>query len=61
MNPGGTDGTYFQRVPLLGIQTDYSKSTAEIVNLYPGLDHRSADDAYELESRLRGTHEFEAA
>lgn len=35
VNPGGTDGTYFQRVPLLGIQTDYSKSHAEIVNTDP--------------------------
>jgi Zn-dependent M28 family amino/carboxypeptidase len=31
VEPGGENGTYFQRVPLLGIKTDYEKSRATIV------------------------------
>lgn len=61
---GGDPCVARTRIPsasIYALRTERALSTAEIVNLYPGLDHRSADDAYELESRLRGTHEFEAA
>jgi Zn-dependent M28 family amino/carboxypeptidase len=30
LEPGGDSGTYFQRVPLLGIKTDYGRSRVEI-------------------------------
>lgn len=61
---GGDPCVAKTRIPstsIYALRTERALSTAEIVNLYPGLDRRSADDAYELESRLRGTNDLKAA
>jgi uncharacterized protein (DUF433 family) len=61
---GGDPCVARTRIPsasIYALRTERGLSSVEIVNLYPGLDSRSADDAYELESRLRGTYELEAA
>lgn len=61
---GGDPCVERTRIPcasIYSLRTERGLDTTEIVNLYPGLDESAADDAYELELRLRGTHELEAA
>ena len=52
------------RIPsasIYSLRTERGLESADIVKLYPGLDSAAADDAYELESRLRGTNDAAAA
>ncbi|MGH9154462.1 MAG: hypothetical protein ACRD1K_01075 [Acidimicrobiales bacterium] len=45
------------RIPtatILALHEERGLSTAQIVELYPGLGPAAAEDAYELEKRLRG-------
>jgi uncharacterized protein (DUF433 family) len=61
---GGEPCVERTRIPSAAIyspRTERGLASADIVNLFPGLDQNSADDAYELESRLRGTSEPQAA
>ena len=55
------DRTRIPSASIYSLRTERGLETAEIVRLYPGLDNAAADDAYELESRLRGNDDAEAA
>lgn len=55
---GGDPCVRRSRIPTANIHAlrqERGLSTPQIVKLYPGLNPEEADDAYELESRLRGT------
>ena len=61
---GGDPCVEKTRIPsasIYSLRTERGLDTAEIVSLYPGLDEVAAEDAFELEARLRGAHELEAA
>jgi uncharacterized protein (DUF433 family) len=61
---GGDPCVERTRIPsasIYSLRTERGLDIAEIVKLYPGLDEVAAQDAYRLESRLRGAHELEAA
>ena len=53
--------TRIQSSSIYTLRTERGLDVAEIVSLYPGLKESAAQDAYELESRLRGTYEPQAA
>lgn len=53
--------TRIQSSSIYTLSTERGLEMADIVSLYPGLDESAAQDAYELESRLRGTYESQAA
>jgi uncharacterized protein (DUF433 family) len=46
---------------IYALRDERGLALADIVTLYPGLNQKAAEDAYELESRLRGTSEPQAA
>lgn len=61
---GGDPCVERTRIPsasIYALRTERGLDSAEIVKLYPGLEEPAAEDAYELESRLRGTDELAAA
>jgi uncharacterized protein (DUF433 family) len=54
---GGDPCVESTRIPtatILALHEERGLSTAQIVELYPGLGREAAEDAYELEKRLRG-------
>jgi uncharacterized protein (DUF433 family) len=53
--------TRIQSASIHSLRTERGLAIAEIVYLFPGLDARAAEDAYELEARLRGTSRPQAA
>lgn len=60
---GGDPCVKRTRIPsssIYALRTERGLDAAEVVELYPGLDESAAADAFELESRLRGTHELAA-
>jgi uncharacterized protein (DUF433 family) len=61
---GGEPCVERTRIPsasIYALRRDRGLDIGEVVKLYPGLGESAATDAYELESRLRGTLEPEAA
>jgi uncharacterized protein (DUF433 family) len=61
---GGEPCVERTRIPsasIYALRTERGLDTADVIGLFPGLDKEAADDAYELESRLRGTSEPQAA
>ena len=61
---GGDPCVEKTRIPsasIYALRLERGLSSDEIVRLYPGLDARSAEDAYQLESRLRGIVDRQAA
>ncbi len=61
---GGEPCVEHTRIPsasIYSLRTERGLASREVVSLFPGLDEKAADDAYELESRLRGTIAPQAA
>lgn len=54
---GGEPCVEHTRIPsasIYALRTERGLASSDIVSLYPGLNEKATEDAYELESRLRG-------
>ena len=60
---GGDPCVNRTRIPsasIYALRTERGLGAADVIELYPGLEAPAAEDAFELESRLRGEHQIAA-